>query len=457
MVLDAPIGAIPTRTIDARGWAPIRDGRGARLAIGRRVFEIRTRHVAHAHHTDDGHGSSHTDARTLAMVRMRWRDRVRDLARCRSTTAIRVVRRSSWRSRASRAPPTTRSARSSSIPAGRADPASNSCATAASRSLRDSFDLVSWDPRGVGGSEALDCATDTTLLHPRSGPRRLRPRRLRSRTPHGPSPTRASDADPSLLADAHHDPRRPETSSSFDARSVMEQLNYFGFSYGTHIGLDYAALFPEHIRTMVLDGVVDPGESLTAVPHRTGRGDRAGAGRRPRPIPRTGGAGRAGTHPSEQRTRGRPGRARRRRGRVDLRPGRSRNAYGAPCRTVWTATAPRSTGWPTPISTGHPLPAISACCAPTAPIPESGEPWWQFIDQITAARSGLRGRCRQRAPALRLLAGATRPTHPARPNGRSPSRPSCSSPRRVTPPRPSRTPSESTRSVAQLRAARRER
>ncbi len=42
-----------------------------------------------------------------------------------------------------------------------------------------------------------------------------------------------------------------------------EPLNYFGFSYGTHIGLDYAALFPEHIRSMVLDGMVDPGESLT--------------------------------------------------------------------------------------------------------------------------------------------------------------------------------------------------
>jgi pimeloyl-ACP methyl ester carboxylesterase len=27
--------------------------------------------------------------------------------------------------------------------------------------LRGSFDLISWDPRGVGGSEPLDCATDT--------------------------------------------------------------------------------------------------------------------------------------------------------------------------------------------------------------------------------------------------------------------------------------------------------
>ena len=35
------------------------------------------------------------------------------------------------------------------------------------------------------------------------------------------------------------------------------KLNYLGYSYGTSIGQMYAQLFPTHIRTMVLDGIVD--------------------------------------------------------------------------------------------------------------------------------------------------------------------------------------------------------
>jgi pimeloyl-ACP methyl ester carboxylesterase len=38
-----------------------------------------------------------------------------------------------------------------------------------------------------------------------------------------------------------------------------EQLNYFGFSYGTAIGQMLAELFPERVRTMVLDGVLELG------------------------------------------------------------------------------------------------------------------------------------------------------------------------------------------------------
>jgi pimeloyl-ACP methyl ester carboxylesterase len=37
-----------------------------------------------------------------------------------------------------------------------------------------------------------------------------------------------------------------------------EKLNYLGFSYGTHIGQEYAELFGDRIRAMALDGVVDP-------------------------------------------------------------------------------------------------------------------------------------------------------------------------------------------------------
>ena len=37
-----------------------------------------------------------------------------------------------------------------------------------------------------------------------------------------------------------------------------EQITYVGLSYGTVVGQVYANLFPQHVRAMVLVGVVDP-------------------------------------------------------------------------------------------------------------------------------------------------------------------------------------------------------
>jgi pimeloyl-ACP methyl ester carboxylesterase len=38
----------------------------------------------------------------------------------------------------------------------------------------------------------------------------------------------------------------------------VPKINYYAFSYGTYIGQVYATLFPEHLRRMVLDSTVDP-------------------------------------------------------------------------------------------------------------------------------------------------------------------------------------------------------
>jgi pimeloyl-ACP methyl ester carboxylesterase len=37
-----------------------------------------------------------------------------------------------------------------------------------------------------------------------------------------------------------------------------EQINYFGWSYGTYLGQVYSTLYPARVRRMVLDGVMDP-------------------------------------------------------------------------------------------------------------------------------------------------------------------------------------------------------
>src|SRR5690606_23966786 len=43
-------------------------------------------------------------------------------------------------------------------------------------------------------------------------------------------------------------------------RAVLgdEALTYLGFSYGTELGATYAALFPERVGRLVLDGALDP-------------------------------------------------------------------------------------------------------------------------------------------------------------------------------------------------------
>lgn len=47
------------------------------------------------------------------------------------------------------------------------------------------------------------------------------------------------------------------------ARSVVgdAKINYLGYSYGTSIGYHYAKTFPDNIRTLVIDGVVNPFEN----------------------------------------------------------------------------------------------------------------------------------------------------------------------------------------------------
>ena len=43
-----------------------------------------------------------------------------------------------------------------------------------------------------------------------------------------------------------------------------EQITYLGYSYGTRIGAVYASLFPDHVRAMILDGAVAPSDQISA-------------------------------------------------------------------------------------------------------------------------------------------------------------------------------------------------
>ena len=130
--------------------------------------------------------------------------------------------------------------------------------------LNQRFDIVGFDPRGVGQSTpAVDCRTEQL------------PQSLQ--LPEFPTPLDV-DVD-ALVAEAqtyvdaclaNNGEILEHLSTANVARDLDvlraavgdEQLTYLGFSYGTFLGATYASLFPDRYRALVLDGAVDPDEHV---------------------------------------------------------------------------------------------------------------------------------------------------------------------------------------------------
>ncbi|SFB91570.1 alpha/beta hydrolase [Streptomyces aidingensis] len=133
------------------------------------------------------------------------------------------------------------------------------------RELRSGFDLVSFDPRGVGESSGVVCrddaATDTALQEesfperPGEGEEYLLDRQEYAAACRA-APT--GDLLPHLTT--------ANTARDLDLlRQVLgeSRLHYYGASYGTKLGAVYAGLFPERAGRMVFDAVVDPTRDFT--------------------------------------------------------------------------------------------------------------------------------------------------------------------------------------------------
>jgi pimeloyl-ACP methyl ester carboxylesterase len=127
-------------------------------------------------------------------------------------------------------------------------------------SLTDSkFDIVSFDPRGVGSSRPVDCVTpreeDTYLSYdadPGNAAEVAQVGRLDAEFASG-----CEEDSGSILSHIG----TPETARDLDVlRAAVgdDKLTYVGESYGTFLGAIYAQLFPTHIRALVLDGAIDP-------------------------------------------------------------------------------------------------------------------------------------------------------------------------------------------------------
>ncbi|MFI6120859.1 alpha/beta hydrolase [Streptomyces sp. NPDC051064] len=124
--------------------------------------------------------------------------------------------------------------------------------------LAAQYDVIGFDPRGVGKSTpALDCV-----------PKYFEPVRPDSVPDSYAAEKTARNRAASFAAacgEKHGDllPYMDTVSAAKDLDVIRgalgaEQINYFGYSYGTYLGAVYAKLFPERVRRLVLDSVVDP-------------------------------------------------------------------------------------------------------------------------------------------------------------------------------------------------------
>ncbi|MCX5526395.1 alpha/beta hydrolase [Streptomyces bobili] len=133
-------------------------------------------------------------------------------------------------------------------------------------SLRKQYDLVSWDPRGVGASEGVRCRSDKDIEAAESV----------DSTPDTTAEEQAYlrdsvDFGKGCQKDAGELMAHVSTTDSARDMDLMrqvlgdEKLHYFGISYGTELGGVYAHLFPKNVGRVILDAVVDP--SADAVGH----------------------------------------------------------------------------------------------------------------------------------------------------------------------------------------------
>lgn len=133
--------------------------------------------------------------------------------------------------------------------------------------LGEHFDLVGFDPRGVGASQpAVSCLSDpqqdqvrAAALDTAATPAGVAQYEQQQQAYAHACASRTGGGTDML---AHMGSR--DVASDIDIlRSALgdRQLSYVGFSYGTRLGQAYAEQFPTNVRAMVLDGAVDPSES----------------------------------------------------------------------------------------------------------------------------------------------------------------------------------------------------
>jgi pimeloyl-ACP methyl ester carboxylesterase len=138
--------------------------------------------------------------------------------------------------------------------------------------VRESFDIVGFDPRGVGRSAPIRCVDDAEMDEFLGA----------DPTPDDPEEEKQVEEIGRRFAEAcaERAGRLLGHVSTIEVARDMDvlraalgeaQLDYHGSSYGTQLGATYAELFPERVGRMVLDGAVDP--TLTGIEPALGQAE----------------------------------------------------------------------------------------------------------------------------------------------------------------------------------------
>ena len=132
-----------------------------------------------------------------------------------------------------------------------------------SAAIREKYDIVGFDERGVGQSDPIRCLTnketDEMLAGPMIADTLENQRKMVENAKFFASKCKKAAGD------------KLTHLSTLDSAKDMEllrlalnepKLNYLGKSYGTYLGTLYASLYPSKVGKMILDGAIDPSISI---------------------------------------------------------------------------------------------------------------------------------------------------------------------------------------------------
>ena len=170
-----------------------------------------------------------------------------------------------------------------------------SIASSLDSDVRASYDVIGFDPRGIGGSTPITCWSEAELdeaLAQASGGQLVQPDESTAdpadttnaasteeaaQTPAGPDAASQVAAGQLLAARCAEYSQVPEILDHMSTNDVVhdldlmraavgdERLSYLGISYGTYLGAEYLEDFPRNAGHMVLDSAMDPSISMTQI------------------------------------------------------------------------------------------------------------------------------------------------------------------------------------------------